>query len=200
VGLSKEPLVLNLHSGRLVAGTAACAVLVAASAASAQAPAPAPQAAPVPAPRPTLPATIHDYFEGRWTGSGTFTRTGGPVSSTFTFTRALGGEALQVQHAEDAPLTFAYLGLISLDSRSQDVVLLMTSNNAGGARLMRSRGWVGDTLAFEAAPELQAWFARERITFEKLGPDEFRATYEMSRDAGATWRSGDVQTFRRISS
>ena len=45
--------------------------------------------------------------------------------------------------------------------------------------------------------ELHAWFARERITFERQGADRFRATYEMSRDGGVTWRSGDVQTFQR---
>jgi hypothetical protein len=200
IGVAKgEMVVSNLVRARRFAGVIASVFLAVASVASAQAPAPVPQ--PVLAaspPRPTLPVAISSYFEGRWTGAGTFTRTGAPVSSTFLFAQALGGEVVRIQHVEDAPHTFAWLGLLSMDGVSQDLVLLMTSNNAGGARLMRSRGWVGDTLTFEAAPELQAWFARERITFEKLGPDAFRATYEMSRDSGATWRSGDVQTFNRV--
>lgn len=178
---------------------AAC-LLFSASCASAQTATPAPQPAPAaaPAPRPTLPAAVIDYLEGRWAGSGTFTRSGKPLSSVYEFVRVLNGEALQVHHAEDAPLTFAWQGVISLDTVSQDVVLLMASNQAGGARLMRSKGWVEDKLVFEAAPDLRAWFARERITFEKIDADHFRAIYEMSRDEGATWTSGDVQTFARV--
>lgn len=184
---------------RRAAGLAAC-LLFSASCASAQTPSPAPQAtpAPAPAPRPTLPPAVSDYFEGRWAGSGTFTRSGRPLSSIYEFVRVLNGEALQVHHAEDAPLIFAWQGVISLDTVSQDVVLLMASNQAGGARLMRSKGWTGDTLVFEASPDLRTWFARERITFQKLDADHFRATYEMSRDDGATWTSGDVQTFERV--
>lgn len=147
--------------------------------------------------RPTLPTSITAYLEGDWAGAGTFARSGLPVASTFSFRTTLDGEAMRVDHAEVAPNTFAYSGVISVDSRSGDVVLVMASNKGGGARLLRSKGWIGETLAFEAAPELQAWFARERITFERLGPDQFRATYEMSRDDGLTWRTGDVQTFER---
>lgn len=147
--------------------------------------------------RPTLPASITAFLEGDWAGRGQFTRNGLPVASTFSFRTVLEGEAMKVDHAEVAPNTFAYSGVMSVDSRSGDVLLLMASNKGGGGRLMRSKGWIGETLAFEATPELHAWFARERITLERLGPDRFRATYEMSRDGGATWRSGDVQTFER---
>lgn len=150
--------------------------------------------------RPTLPASITAFLEGDWAGQGQFTRSGLPVASTFSFRTVLDGEAMKVDHAEVAPNSFAYSGVISVDSRSGDVVLVMASNKGGGGRVMRSEGWIGETLAFEAAPELQAWFARERITFERLGPDRFRASYEMSRDGGETWRSGDVQTFERAAS
>ena len=150
--------------------------------------------------RPTLPASISGFLEGDWAGQGQFTRSGLPVASTFSFRSVLDGEAMKVDHAEVAPNSFAYSGVMSVDSRSGDVVLVMASNKGGGGRVMRSEGWIGETLAFEAAPELHAWFARERITFERLGPDRFRASYEMSRDGGVTWRSGDVQTFERSAS
>lgn len=193
-------LVIALRAAALTA----CALFVATSAPARNAAPtarPTGQAAPTtPASRPTLPAAISDYLGGRWTGSGTFTRSGRPLSSVYEFIPVLNGEALQVHHAEDAPLIFAWQGVISLDTVTQDVVLLMAGNQAGGARLMRSGGWTGDSLVFEAAPDLHAWFARERITFERLGPDRFRATYEMSRDNGATWASGDIQTFDRAPS
>lgn len=150
--------------------------------------------------RPTLPASITAFLEGDWAGQGQFTRSGLPVASTFSFRSVLDGEAMKVDHAEAAPNTFAYSGVMSVDSRSGDVVLVMASNKGGGGRVMRSEGWIGETLAFEAAPELHAWFARERITLERQGPDRFRASYEMSRDGGVTWRSGDVQTFERSAS
>lgn len=168
--------------------------LPAAAQAQVAAPAPAAVVAPV---RPTLPATISNWLAGDWTGEGTFTRSGEPVASTFRFRTVLDGEAMTVEHAEIAPASFAYRGVISVDSRSGDVVMVMASNKGGGGRVLRSEGWIGETLAFEATPELHAWFARERITFERQGPDRFRATYEMSRDGGVTWRSGDVQTFER---
>jgi len=140
---------------------------------------------------------VSDFLTGHWVGSGQFTRTGAPVASTFRFSKILGAEALAVEHAEIEPNSFAYAGVISMDTVSGDIVLLLASNKGGGGRLMRSRGWTGETMAFEAAPELHAWFARERVTFERLGPDSFKTTYEMSRDAGATWRVGDIQTFQR---
>ncbi|MFJ6025420.1 hypothetical protein ACIQC9_12590 [Brevundimonas sp. NPDC092305] len=186
------------RAGLTFATLSCVAVLsMASTAVVAQTPSP-PAATQPPAPRPTLSADISSYFEGRWAGSGTFTRSGKPLTSVFEFTTALGGEALQVRHQEDPPLIFGYLGLISIDSVSHDVVLLLAGNQSGGARLMRSKGWTGDTLIFESGAGLRVWFARERITFQRLDADHFRATYEMSADDGLTWRSGDVQTFSRV--
>lgn len=158
---------------------------------------PAPVAQPPRPTPPSVPAELMDYLEGRWSGSGRFIRTGAPVQSTFSFERIVGGEALQVRHAEAAPNTFAYAGLLTMDTVAGELVLLLASNNRGGGRLFRSAGWIDDRLAFEAAPELQAWFARERITFIRVDGDSFRATYEMSRDGGQTWRTGDEQLFTR---
>ena len=144
---------------------------------------------------PKLPGDIADYFSGSWSGAGTFTRTGQPVESTFEFETAFDREAILVRHAEKAPNRFAYSGLISMDTVSGKPVFVMASNNTGGARLLRSEGWQGDKIVFEADPALQSWFARERITFIRKSATAFRATYEMSRDNGATWRTGDEQEF-----
>ena len=149
--------------------------------------------------RPILDASTTSWLEGDWVGAGHFSRNGLPLASTYEFRTVHDGEAMTVRHLEHAPNTFAWSGVLSVDSRSGDMVLAFASNKGGGARVLHSEGWNGETLTFEASPELQAWFARERIIFQRLDSGRFEATYEMSRDGGATWRTGDVQTFVRIS-
>lgn len=180
---------------RALALTVALLMPVTALAQTPPAPATAPASQPAPPHRP-LPADVADYFAGSWSGEGQFIRTGKALASTYRFSPAYDGEALSVEHAEELPATFAWLGLMTLDGGSGDLVLMMASNHGGGGRLMRSKGWDGDTLVFEAA-ELQAAFAKERLTFQKLDAHSFKAAYEMSRDGGQTWRTGDEQTFTR---
>lgn len=156
-----------------------------------------PQNTPVQRVVPALSTEFVDYLAGDWTGSGTFTRTGKPVESTFRFQPSHDREVLIVEHAEKEPNRFAYSGVISMDSVTGKPVFLMASNNKGGARLFRSEGWQDGRLVFETDPALQAWFARERISFIRKGDRAFKATYEMSRDNGATWRTGDEQDFTK---
>jgi len=147
--------------------------------------------------RPVLPSSISGYFAGHWSGSGTFVRTGKPVHSHYDFEPGLGGEDMVVHHREEAPATFAYDGLLSVDSRTGEIVLLMAANLKGGARLFKSNGWAKDKLVFQSAPQLKAWFALERFTFWREAPNRFRATYEMSVDDGLTWHVGDQQIFTK---
>lgn len=170
-------------------------ILMAAALQAAAPPAPA-QVAPQP-PRPVLATEFVDYFTGNWSGSGHFVRSGKPVASTFSFRLAHDHETLIVDHAEIAPNKFSYSGIISLDSGTGKPVFLMASNNKGGARLFRSDGWQDGKLVFTADPALRAWFAQERITFLRTGDKAFKATYEMSFDNGANWRTGDEQSFAK---
>jgi hypothetical protein len=142
----------------------------------------------------TLLASVGPYFAGRWQGSGKFVRSGKPLQSSFEFEPRLGGESMIVRHAEVAPNTFAYDGILTTDSVRGDLVLLVASNHKGGGRLFRSAGWTGDTLVFQSISELRTSFAIERISFIRLGPESFKAIYEMSPD-GAAWRVGDEQVF-----
>ena len=86
---------------------------------------------------------------------------------------------------------------MSVDPVSGDVVLMTGTNNDGGARLFRSRGWQGDVIQFTAAPDLRASFALERMTFTRVSDTSFHSKYEMSRDNGQTWRTGDEQDFAK---
>lgn len=144
-----------------------------------------------------LPQSVSGYFAGRWQGVGKFIRSGKPLESSFEFEPRLGGEGMIVHHVEQAPNSFAYDAILSVDSATGQLVMLMGSNHKGGARLFRSSGWQGDTLAFQSVSELRTSFALERITFHREGPTKFKATYEMSAD-GSSWRVGDEQIFTKV--
>jgi hypothetical protein len=144
--------------------------------------------------KPALPPSVSQYFAGRWNGSGTFVRSGRPVESSFEFEPRPDSESMAVRHAEKAPNSFAYDGILTVDSIRGDLLMLMASNNKGGGRLFRSAGWQNDILVFQSVPELRTAFALERITFVRQNAGSFKAIYEMSRD-GVTWSVGDEQIF-----
>jgi hypothetical protein len=60
------------------------------------------------------------------------------------------GPALFVVHREKAPSTYEYNALVSFDSVSGERVMLMASNNGGSGRVLRSAGWQGGRLIFQA--------------------------------------------------
>lgn len=151
---------------------------------------------PATPPSTDVPATIAAYFAGDWNGQGAFA-SGKPLESRFHFKPILDGKVLELRHDEAPPATFAYAGLISVDAATGKPVMLLAPNRGGG-RLMRGTGWQDERLVFESDPVLRAAFALERITFVRLAPCRFEASYEMSKD-GATWRLGDKQTFTKQS-
>lgn len=183
-------MIADIVPTMIPAMTALLLVQASAVAVDAAIPAAAPQ-------RPVLPSSLSAYFEGRWSGSGTFVHTGKAVHSHYDFEPGLGGEDMIVHYSEEAPATFAYDGLVSVDSRSGQVLLLMAGNLKGGARLFNTNGWAGDKLVFQSVPQLKAWFALERFTFSREAPNRFRATYEMSFDNGLSWHVGDEQIFTK---
>lgn len=142
----------------------------------------------------SLPADILNYFSGNWSGKGKFT-SGKEIESDFSFIPDLENQCILVRHKERAPNTFQFIALWSVDSNSGELVMLLASNHAAGARVFRSNGWNGAKIVFQSAPELRASFALERFTFERESATSFRTTYEMSRDNGQTWRVGDKQVF-----
>lgn len=158
--------------------------------------APSPPAPPPAGKAKELPADIVRFFQGSWTGSGNFVRANRPVRSTYRFEPVADGQALLVRHSEQPPNSFAFVGLWSVDTRSGEMVMLLASNGNGGARMFRAAGAQGGRMTFLPDPSLQSWFARERITIERLDPNRFSARYELSRD-GTNWGGGDFQVFTR---
>src|ERR1700744_6332332 len=80
----------------------------------------APAAAPAPAQRAasSVPISSLDSLIGRWSGAGTFARSGSSVGSATEFQKIANSDAVSIVHREKAPNTFAYNALVSFDSIS----------------------------------------------------------------------------------
>jgi hypothetical protein len=143
-----------------------------------------------------LSPDIANYFNGDWAGKGKFT-TGKDIESDFSFVPDLEGQCIVVRENERPPNTFEFVALWSMDSISEDLVMLLASNHDSGARIFRSHGWQDGRIVFQSVPELRASWALERFTFERESTTTFQATYEFSRDDGKTWQVGDQQTFTK---
>ncbi|MGA8866630.1 MAG: hypothetical protein WB510_06655 [Candidatus Sulfotelmatobacter sp.] len=146
-----------------------------------------------------LPPDVVQYFAGDWAGEGKFT-TGKNIESDFSFVPELENQCVLVRQKEKPPNDFEFVALWSMDSVSGDLVMLLASNHDSGARVFRSQGWRQGQIVFQSVPDLRAYWAMERFTFERESPTTFHATYEMSMDNGKTWRVGDQQTFTKKSS
>jgi hypothetical protein len=147
----------------------------------------------------SVPADLMNYFAGKWSGKGQFANSGKELESDFSFVPDLENQCLVVRQKERSPNTFQFMALWSVDSVSEQWVMMMVSNHDGGARLFRTDGWHDGKLVFQSVPELHSSFALERFTFERQSTTVFRTTYEMSFDDGKTWKIGDRQTFTKSS-
>jgi hypothetical protein len=143
-----------------------------------------------------LPHALAEYFIGNWVGKGKFAN-GKEIASDVSIQPDLEGQCLVVRQKERSPNNFQFIGLWTMDSANQTIVMLLASNHESGGRLFRSQGWPGARIVFQSTAELRANWAIERITFERKSNDSFDATYEYSQDNGKTWRLGDEQTFTR---
>jgi len=151
-----------------------------------------------PASKALFPADLVHYFSGNWAGKGKFA-SGKDIESDLSFVPDLENQCIVFRQKEKPPHDFASIGLWSMDSMSGDVIMLLSSNHGAGARVFHSKGWQDGKIVFQSVPELRAYWALERFTFERESATTFGATYEMSGDDGKTWRVGDHQTFTRQS-
>lgn len=71
-------------------------------------------------------------------------------------------------------------------------------DSAGNVGTVRSKGWDGATLVLVGDVASRQGAASVRETITKVGPDEFRAVWEM-RQADGAWSAYSVETLRRVS-
>lgn len=150
---------------------------------------------------PAAPATRHlletepfTALLGRWRGAGRFGPSGDPVSSTMTFS-APNRRTIALQGVENAPNTYRYSALWSVEKETGRLLMLMASSLDGPA-LYHSAGWIGNRMVFEPDAGVRTGPSSVRFTYVRIDRDTFELTYEFTvREA---WLLGDRQVFKRI--
>lgn len=163
--------------------------------------------APKPQTNPNGPIRLTDalveFFSGDWIGSGEFA-SGKKIEADVSFAQDLDRQWLVYRHTDRIPNKYKALGMWGFETGSSRLIMIVT-DNFGGARRFSSEGWVNGKVVFEKTPSypppLNAGTSsgvniRERFTFERQDNDTFRMTYETSQDA-TNWRLGDYLVFKR---
>ncbi|MBS0214993.1 MAG: DUF1579 family protein [Proteobacteria bacterium] len=166
-------------------------------------PSPATDAKPAAAATPDQPTRVPNdlarFFAGNWQGQGAFA-SGRKIEADVSFEASMDGQWLTYRHADRAPNSYKAQGFWGYERTSHAFVMVL-ADNFGGARLFSSDGWKDDKLVFEGRGAISpspssGTSARERFTFAKQSADEFRMSYETSKD-GTAWRLVDSLTFKR---
>jgi hypothetical protein len=146
---------------------------------------PSPVAAQQPAPPPAVDSALVVAFQGSWHCAGAFAN-GKKIESDMTFSADLDRHWLRLVHDDRPPNIYHAQSMWGADA-STGKWMSMIFDNFGGARKFTSTGWDGHAIVFDGAPAPR----RERFTYAVQTPSSFRMTYEVSSDAGATWKLGD---------
>ncbi|MBS0199156.1 MAG: hypothetical protein JSR70_01780 [Proteobacteria bacterium] len=150
-----------------------------------------------------VPSEVAQFFTGNWQGQGAFA-SGKKIEADVGFDVSMDGQWLVYRHADRPPNGYKAQGFWGYE-RSSGTFIMMLADNFGGARLFSSTGWKDGTLVFEGrgaispTPSAQpspGSGSRERFTFARQSANQFRMSYEVSKD-GTTWRLVDALTFKR---
>jgi hypothetical protein len=138
-----------------------------------------------PAPPPLLDSALVSTFRGSWHCAGEFAN-GKKIESDMTFTIDLDRHWIRLVQDDRPPNGYHAQSMWGPDANTGKW-MSMIFDNFGGARKFTSNGWDGHAIVFDDAPGTR----RERFTYAAETPSSFRMTYEVSGDAGATWKVGD---------
>jgi hypothetical protein len=151
--------------------------------------------AQAPAPPVRLDKAMVAYFTGRWTGEGAFAG-GQKIAAEVSFAPVLDSAWLQYEHRDRLPGQYQATSMWGVDARTGQFVAY-TFDNFHGHRQWMSGGWAGGRMVLStggwAGP---AGMVFEHFIYERLSEEQFKMTYETSRD-GVTWRLGDWLVFTR---
>lgn len=138
-----------------------------------------------PAPPPLLDSALVAAFQGSWHCAGAFAN-GKKIESEMTFSADLDRHWLRVVHDDRPPNGYHAQSMWGADA-STGKWMSMIFDNFGGARKFTSSGWDGHGIVLDGAPGPR----RERFTYVVESPSSFRMSYDVSGDAGTTWKLGD---------
>jgi hypothetical protein len=134
-----------------------------------------------------------DYFVGRWRADATNPMTNQTFVLDYRIEPALRGRwYVGTGHAN------------ALDLEIHDVwgklpggeIVRTIFDSQGTFGTVRSTGWTGNVLVFEGSAQSAQQKVEVRERIERIGPDEFRATWEMK--VGDAWQAYSVETLRRV--
>jgi hypothetical protein len=135
---------------------------------------------------PVLDTALVSFFHGSWHCAGEFSN-GKKIESAMTYTADLGNHWMRVTLDDVPPNGFHALSMWGADGDTGHM-MSMIFDNFGGARKFTSAGWDGHKLVLDGAPGAR----RERFTYASESPSTYRMSWEVSGDAGATWKLGDA--------
>jgi hypothetical protein len=166
-------------------------------------------AAPAPAATAAAPADtavtarmrdrLFGFLAGSWSCEGAFAN-GTPIASDVTFSREMGGAWLQQRHQDRPPHRYAALSMWGIHLPSGRLAATIF-DVGGGTRRFTADAWSDTSVVLLGETRPAAPDRRERFAYRVASPDSFRMSYEVTRDAGATWTLGDslLCTQRRAS-
>jgi len=135
------------------------------------------------------------FFSGKWTGEGQFS-SGKPIAATLNFSMALDSSWLMHHHTDVLPNTYKATSWWGSDPQTGTFVAYIFDNYSGH-RKFESEGFVNGRLVLTTQqPHPKLGVIWQHFIYEKLTPDSFKMTYEISRD-NKEWLMIDYLTFKR---
>jgi hypothetical protein len=147
--------------------------------------------------KPVRPdSSLVAFFLGEWKGDGAFAN-GRKISATIDFRLTLDSVWLVNEHQDVPPNNYKATNYWGTDPSTGEFVGY-TFNNFNGHRGWSSTGWSGGRLVLSGSSHSASYGNfYEHFIYERLGPDQFRMTWESSRDS-VTYQLGDSLRFTRV--
>ena len=147
------------------------------------------QAAPPPSAKMSL-----GYMQGKWRVDALDPASGETSVVCYTVAPFV-GDAWLSGHGWSSKLDFESKDVWGFDPRTGEVMRAVF-DSSGVHAVVTAAGWTGEKLVLEGEARSANGVTRVRETIERLGPDEFLATWESKR--GEQWSAYSVERATRL--
>ena len=134
------------------------------------------------------------WFSGRWSCDGKFSRSGKTISADLSFEPMLQGKWMLFRHDDRPPFSYHALSEWGWDEKGQQYISTV-QDSTGGIRVFYSPGFSDSKLVWDGRalgnPAAQA----EQFEFEKIGPSAFTVSYSFQQEG--KWQAVDKSTCTR---